>query len=359
MAIKNKRIYKFMVNLRAKFNRTLHSNGRCGDVTGENFSDAVVRTPDVEGVSCGRPPDRAIIYRSEFDYISRCILDYPRIETGGQLFGFWSASGVPVVLFAIGPGRRANHQVTFFNQDLDYLTSVGRILVNRYGLQHMGEWHSHHQLGLAHPSGHDASTMVRSIERENLGRFLLCIGNCDGKASVLNAFNFTQEAGYDYRHAAWSVKEVISPFRTLVSSDPDLCRLIEDPSVETARHGRELLVRNGDAFSTPAYSEDYWLRDKKNNLILKQIVDRISSDASDGRCAIKMDDAGCVHLFQQLLGKSVEFVFTKTFPRDPPLCLAADGELDQTASRSWSYRGDIYKSFSDFYEEAKKGIANT
>jgi hypothetical protein len=32
--------------------------------------------------------DRAVIYRSEIDFISRCILDYLDIETGGQLFGF-------------------------------------------------------------------------------------------------------------------------------------------------------------------------------------------------------------------------------------------------------------------------------
>ena len=126
------------------------------------------------------PAETAVIYQSELDYISRCILDYPCIETGGQLFGFWSASGTPIVVYAIGPGRRANHQITFFNQDLEYLTTLGRVLVDKYGLQHMGEWHSHPRLGLAHPSGHDADTMVNSIRKGNLGRFLLCIGNCGG-----------------------------------------------------------------------------------------------------------------------------------------------------------------------------------
>ena len=89
----------------------------------------------------------AMIYRSELDYISRCILDSTTIETGGQLFGFWTSTGIPVVLYAIGPGPLANHQVTFFNQDVDYLLNVGTALLQRYGLQHIGEWHSHHQLG--------------------------------------------------------------------------------------------------------------------------------------------------------------------------------------------------------------------
>jgi len=56
----------------------------------------------------------AVIYRSELDFMSRCILDCKHIETGGQLFGFWTRDCVPVVLFAIGPGPKANHQVTFF-----------------------------------------------------------------------------------------------------------------------------------------------------------------------------------------------------------------------------------------------------
>ena len=54
---------------------------------------------------------KAIIYSSEISFIGRCILDSPNIETGGQLFGFWTASGNPVVVYAIGPGPKANHQV--------------------------------------------------------------------------------------------------------------------------------------------------------------------------------------------------------------------------------------------------------
>ena len=48
-----------------------------------------------------RRSDRTIIYRSELDFVSRCILDCPNIETGGELFGFWTAGGIPVVLFAL------------------------------------------------------------------------------------------------------------------------------------------------------------------------------------------------------------------------------------------------------------------
>ena len=112
-----------------------------------------------------RPATIAIIYRSEMDYISRCIHDYPNIETGGQLFGFITEAGAPVVCYAIGPGPNANHQSTFFNQDTEYLQNTYNKLNRRYGLRYIGEWHSHHQLGLAKPSGHDASTIVHGMQR--------------------------------------------------------------------------------------------------------------------------------------------------------------------------------------------------
>lgn len=48
------------------------------------------------------PSPKVIIYKSELDFISRCILDYPNIETGGELLGFWSNQGVPIVLYVIG-----------------------------------------------------------------------------------------------------------------------------------------------------------------------------------------------------------------------------------------------------------------
>jgi hypothetical protein len=156
-----------------------------------------------------------IVYQSELDYLSRCILDYPAIETGGQLFGFYGAKGTPVICYAIGPGKKANHQITFFNQDIDYLQRVGDILTREYGMQHIGEWHSHHRLRLDHPSGHDAQTMHHSIDGLHLRQFLLCIGTTDGNAAGINAFNF-YENDISYYPAKWSIKAEPSPYRNII-----------------------------------------------------------------------------------------------------------------------------------------------
>lgn len=175
------------------------------------------------------PAPCAIIYQSELDFVSRCILDRKHIETGGQLFGFWTSRGVPVVLFAIGPGPKANHQATFFNQDVDYLKQVGTALMERFGLQHIGEWHSHHQLGLAVPSGHDAQTMSSSIAHLHLGRFLMALGNCTESQTSFNAFEFTEARGNDYRHLPWEVKSGLSPFRRSFEEEPALRERVVDP----------------------------------------------------------------------------------------------------------------------------------
>ena len=184
-----------------------------------------------------RRADRAIIYRSEIDFVSRCILDCPNFETGGELFGFWTAGGIPVVLFAIGPGPNANHQITFFNQDIAYLEDVGRYLFRKYGLLHIGEWHSHHGLGLAQPSGHDTETMASSISNNHLGRFLMGLGNCAGGESTFNAFEFVEGYGIDWKHVPWEIKEVESPFRMAISEDDAMQKRIVNPRTSVARHG--------------------------------------------------------------------------------------------------------------------------
>lgn len=218
--------------------------------------------------SAPRRVDRAVIYQSEIDFVSRCILDCSNIETGGELFGFWSAGGIPVVLFAIGPGPNANHQVAFFNQDLEYLKKVGRYLYRKYGLLHIGEWHSHHQLGLAQPSGHDASTMATSIANNHLGRFLMALGNCTAEESVVNAFEFVEGCGTDWRHIPWEIKGVKSPFRVTIESDSEINKILVEPFTLIARHGHLFEVE--ECLATECIDEENVRKFFGNELSIKK-----------------------------------------------------------------------------------------
>lgn len=292
----------------------------------------------------------AIIYQSEFDYISRCILDYPNIETGGQLFGFLTEYGVPVVCYALGPGPRSNHQTAFFNQDTDYLQMVYNEINRRYGLRYIGEWHSHHQLGLAKPSGHDASTIVHGMERSSFRHFLLCIGNCDrGNHSTLNAFTFHINDVYNYRHAPWDIIKIESPYRRII--DNELASVLCHPNTRVASHGSNYFV-NRDSCTpvsvVPDYSCEYWLNSKANNTVLKQIIDFVSSVGENASVKAQLDERKHVHLFVNRATVSEHIVFGEKFPNEPPIIIS-DISGGLTDNIQWVYNGDIFNSFKEYY----------
>ena len=183
-----------------------------------------------------RIASQAFIYKEELDYISRCIHDYPDIETGGQLFGYLNEKGEAVVCYAIGPGPNANHQVTFFNQDENYLEKIYNCLHEKYALQYIGEWHSHHRLGLSKPSGHDASTIIHGITKQGIRHFLLCIGNIEGGYSTFNAFAFLNGCT-GYNQVPWKIIGERGPYRERI--DADLKQILVHPITTNALY-REL-----------------------------------------------------------------------------------------------------------------------
>lgn len=297
------------------------------------------------------PSPIAIIYRSELDYVSRCILDCKNIETGGQLFGFWTSAGIPVVLYAIGPGRGANHQETFFNQDLSYLLNVGNFVLEKYGLQHIGEWHSHHQLGLAQPSDHDASTMVHNIEKLHLRRFLLCIGNCDNTRSTFNAFNFHEDHGYDYVHARWCVKKCESPFRPLI--DQDLKHLLIHPETSSPCHGNVFGVEaaiSSDAMVS--FDENYWMNKSENKKVLADIYKLLKNQECVEKVDVRLDEKRRVLVTVKKDLTRETLLFPEEFPKT-----SVEIKIDGVAAGDeslWNYQGDILDAFSRYYVAATR-----
>lgn len=258
---------------------------------------------------------RPVIFLSELDYVSRCILDYPDIETGGQLFGYWTEDGAPVVMYAIGPGRKANHQVTFFNQDVDYLLRTGNELRNRYGLQHIGEWHSHHRLGLARPSGHDANTMVSTIREKNLGRFLLCIGNTDGATTTFNPFMCDSR---ECTPSAWEVIMSDSPVRG--EADRSMADMILHPRTAMPSHCDGRLRR----MAAVRFPPGYWLNEESCRNAFTELIAHFQRDGGSGMVVTaKIDGNNLVHLIREGFGRYREplredILFPLRFPLEPP-----------------------------------------
>lgn len=222
-------------------------------------------------------PNKSIIYQGELDYIARCVMDYPDIETGGDLFGFRTHSGYPVVQYVIGPGPKANHQVTFFNQDVNWLETSGKLLRAAHGLQHIGQWHSHHRLGLAQPSSHDISTVVRAIELYELRQFLLVITNIQNQGVSINGFSIRPESGRAAEISNWVVLEGESPVRT--SFDHKFKSAVYRPRKRKALisplHAAKLEDSN---LVKPDYQPEYWLNHKENHRELKRILEGLEQD---------------------------------------------------------------------------------
>lgn len=281
------------------------------------------------------PSPLAIIYRSELDYISKCVLDYPNIETGGQLFGFWTNQGVPVVLYSIGPGHNANHQKSFFNQDSNYLNTVGNALLDRFALCHIGEWHSHHQLGLAQPSGHDAQTMFHGIQSIPQRRLILCICNYQDGRTTINPYNFHENDMRHYKDAMWQVVEMESPFRQI--ADNTLSDLLVHPKTSRPLHGNNRIVEKNTQQSSAGihsieFDSEYWLIRQGNAERMKQMLATVRSQITGKSVDIQANEKGVVQLY--INDGEIIIRFPKNFPEVPPL-LIFEGETCNLAS-TWS-----------------------
>ncbi len=287
-----------------------------------------------------------IIFRSELEYVSRCILDRKDIETGGQLFGYWTESGLPVVVYAIGPGPKANHQKMFFNQDVDYLVTVGRRLKSEFGLWHIGEWHSHHQLGLARPSSHDVHTMVSTIREKGLDRFLLCIGNCDEKSTTLNGY-LCGEASC--AHRGWNVVAASSPVRKAV--DGSLKDVLVHPRTAVASLADS--SHAASAHTRPRYAPGYWLSEKANNAVFKAIVDHIAGKNAGINTKVQLNDRGEAVVRVESGGYCETILFPVGFPTAPPVITRyLNGNPLGRSCGPWPGGGgeDLLKSFIDYYK---------
>ena len=127
-----------------------------------------------------------MIYEDDYKELCAWVLKKPNIETGGDLFGLWADKHTAVIQLVLGPGKQCTRTSTSFYQDIDYLGRVGSYLTQNEGVCHIGEWHSHHQLGLARPSGGDENTVWNNMPTYNLKRFVIFIANIQSSKHSYN-----------------------------------------------------------------------------------------------------------------------------------------------------------------------------
>lgn len=123
----------------------------------------------------------AYVYENDYNKIQKLVQHYPNIETGGDLFGLWKDERTVIIQQFIGPGKQCKRTKTSFHQDVEYLQQVGSLITSKEGLCNVGEWHSHHQIGMPEPSAADLRTVFGNMPHLGLERFVLFIATIDSK----------------------------------------------------------------------------------------------------------------------------------------------------------------------------------
>lgn len=295
--------------------------------------------------------DYVLTNQEEMDILSRYILDYKDIETGGQLFGYWTFDGKPVVLFVLGPGPQADHYSSFFMQDIDYLRKCARILKNNYGLDHVGEWHSHHQLGLDHPSGHDARNISSNMRSLGYRKFLLCIATCNSSQSSVNAFMFDSYKS-QYVQVPWLIKEIDSPYRKIINSNAFILPTIKAPNMVGLYTTGRLVSQERINFE-----KSYWLKQEGNSKILKKIIDNLKDLHPRHNLVPTLDKTNEVHIeIYQDVFLLEDIHFPSAFPLEPPHISDPYGRM-LCKHALWKFNGDIYSTFISYYNNLIKNYS--
>ena len=128
-----------------------------------------------------RPAFVAYVYENDRKEIQKLVLQYPHIETGGDLFGLWKDERTVIIQQFIGPGKKCERTSESFHQDIEYLHKVGSLITTKEGLCNVGEWHSHHQIGMPQPSSGDRKTVFSNMPHLGLERFVLFIATIEPK----------------------------------------------------------------------------------------------------------------------------------------------------------------------------------
>lgn len=138
------------------------------------------------------------------------------LETGGQFFGIETWNGALVITYVLGPGPNAKHSPAFFQQDIQYLKQEADRLMYLGSLRQIGEWHSHHHLGLSVPSGRDSNSMKTAIRmHKEMSRYLLCIAVCDDRFASATPFMYNLDG---YETWAWDIIPGESPVRKMLEN---------------------------------------------------------------------------------------------------------------------------------------------
>jgi len=117
---------------------------------------------DQRSISTVREP-HVYVHEGEKRRLENWTLEAPRIEVGGSMFGGWNNAGEPIVQLITRSDVVSRSEV-FVTMDLDKFARVQEYMYREHGLVFLGEWHSHHTLGIHHPSHGDIRSVTKILQ---------------------------------------------------------------------------------------------------------------------------------------------------------------------------------------------------
>ena len=160
------------------------------------------------------------IFESELQLIAAEAQKYPTAETGGDLYGLFTHGGAPVIWLASGPGPRCQRNGTQFEQDTEFMSRWQATLFEKSGVQYIGSWHSHHQLGLNQPSSGDvraAQVYAAQHRRSQTLELLVNLESHDrGLTPVLRPYFYRAATTGQHSLVGIRVLEGASPLRPVL-----------------------------------------------------------------------------------------------------------------------------------------------
>ena len=296
---------------------------------------SVRRRTETSGVLRG---DKALIYEGELEIMARFAADYPSIETGGDLFGFWTHTGSPMIEYVLGPGETAEHDDTAFYQESPFLKSAGGILRDLHGLQHVGTWHSHHRIGLTVPSKGDSSTMQRALDKNGFNAWLLTICNFADKSDRIEMRGYLYRAHGDgeYQQFTWLILPGSSPVRAAMEAIKGFPR--SEPrtpasTYEAIPSTTFAVVAAAPQKESPTFPSSSFMATPEGRGELHRLFQELSALERDVEILQRED--GRVSLSFQRDGYAFEIVFPHSYPVVKPVIECRPVDIPAGQEESW------------------------
>lgn len=247
-------------------------------------------TPQSKAKSQSGPENRVqniSIFESEIKIIAEQAEIWGELETGGELYGYFLHNGTLVIMFATPPGKNAIHRANIFQQDYHFFLRASSMLFNRFSLNFIGNWHSHHFMEIKTLSRMDIANLKRIAQKNNFSRLCQLLITFEYCPETDNSGQYskyeTNIKSYYYPDAATglprkcSVKVIpgVSPIRQAIELEHELKSFLTVPKKKTNNRISldEYKFDSGGNYILPQclYAQvDQFIR--KNNLAIQHLL---------------------------------------------------------------------------------------